>query len=675
MNNIPAGSTLFVGTEVWGPSDPSMYGGGGMQGGEPNANHTGEDINMVDDAPTRVPTAGAIRLDPDRPEGSQLSAKRFAVATPARDAAHDAHMYAEAQQQKAKTATREKKELEVKLLAAEQMNADLKKTNEEWEGARKQWEGQWEAFTRQRDLQFKAQLETQRKENMEHLLRQMNAELDNRAAESRKKVFALEQKHELERQKMLVDFTEQTRVALEKKQADYDIKLAAFHARHSSQRQQGPRPTEMDDIRFPDAAPTRQPQFIPPVTRAERQVEAIIRDTPGRLPIVSMTAPAHPESSAEPQTSVAPERNAAGINLDDPGVQELLRTMVRETMAEDSPSPKKSTRSKRKPGAQAILTRVRKDQQQGLSEVDDLMWKQVVRESFRLNTGLDRAKDFHDYQSVTEEDARRCEVGEKSPPEGSCQLYFGFGWANSLWNKQVLETLIQKLLKARAKDSGHYEIPDVAEGYILALFVNRLKDARGQWALYQPRTGESSADALERATAYMEDRRERNVGTSRKKSKFDVRRATTDKMLKISAAKQDHPAAATWKWLGEELLDQLEVGGMSSEEDEPMDVQCGNQVVVMTAHKISICPWRLVKVANYLEVIDKATDARRTKKIQKRIRVRGQRQSMTEPPLGLPRALYDADWLAQQKKYIPDVEEELEISEKEMTLMEIAVSN
>ncbi|KAJ6543228.1 hypothetical protein DFH09DRAFT_1088921 [Mycena vulgaris] len=672
MNDIPAGSTLF-GTEVWGTSDPSTYGGdgnnSGMQGGELNANHTEDDINMVDDGgpthvPTHVPTAGVTRHDLDRP-GSQVVCRN----NPCKGRGSRRTHVRRGSNSESEDGYTGEKELEAKLLAAERMNAALQKTNAEWEGARQEWGGQWEAFTQQRDQQFQAQLETQRKENMEHLVRQMNAELDNRAAEARNKVFALEQKHQLERQKMEADFAEQNRVALEKKQADYDTKLAAFHARHSSQRQQGARPTEMDELRFPDAPPTRQPQFIPPATRAERQVEAIIRDTPGRLPIVSMTAPAH---QAPPETSAAPGQNGAGagINLDDPAVQERLRVMVQETMAE----AKKSPRTKRKPGAQAMLTRVRKDQQQWLSEADDLMWKQVVRESFRLNTGLDRAKDFYDYEGVTQEEARRCEAGEKTPPAGSCQLYFGVGWANSLWNKQVLENLIQNLLKARAKDSGHYDIPDLTEGYILALFVNRLKDARGQWALYQPRAGETSADAIERATAYMEERRERNIATSRKKSKFDVRHETTGKMIKICLAKQDDPGVKTWNWLRNELLDELETGGMSSEEDEPMEVRYGNQATVMTAHKISICPWRLPKVVDYLELIDKASDARRTKKIQKRIRIRGERQSMTEPPLRLARALYDADWLAQQKKYMPDVEEELQITEKEITLMNI-VSN
>lgn len=294
---------------------------------------------------------------------------------------------------------------------------------------------------------------------------------------------------------------------------------------------------------------------------------------------------------------------------------------------------------------------------------------------------------------MSEDTANRCDAGETAPDANSYQLFFGIGWATSLWNKAVLDKSIQDVLRKRAEDPGHYDIPDVTEGYLKALFVNCLRDARNEWARHQPRLGETLEEARERATTYELERRERNVGQSRKRNvsggsestrsasgltrwqKFNVRCQTTETMMKISLAKQDEGAAATWKWLKDDLLDELDVAGMSSEEDEPVEVNCGDQRMVTTAHKIKICPWRLSKVTEYVELIDDATQKRMTKPVQKRFRIRGQTRSMTDPPLKLARALYDTAWLAEQKAFIPDIEEQLEISEKELKLMEIAVSN
>lgn len=317
----------------------------------------------------------------------------------------------------------------------------------------------------------------------------------------------------------------------------------------------------------------------------------------------------------------------------------------------------------------------------------------IARETWRHSTGLIRARDFFDYNGVSEEIVSQCEEGTTAPEAITSKLFFGTGWANCVWNKTILDKYVQEVLRKRTQDPGHYEVPDVSNGYLVALFFNCLKEARSEWSRHQPRLGETHVEARERANKYDAMRRVKNVLTSRKRNvscglectlsvneliiaqKFLTRRQTVEKMIRISLATNDTAGVETWKWLGEELLGKLGVGGMSSEEDEAAEITCGDVTMVSTAHKISTCPWRLQKITDYVVTIDKTAETCTTKAVNKRMRVRSDKRSTTDPPLGLPIALYDSAWLTEQKKYVPDIEEQLEISQKEFGLKEIVVTN
>ncbi|KAJ7103948.1 hypothetical protein C8R44DRAFT_887436 [Mycena epipterygia] len=637
---MPGGSSLF-GTDVWASQPDNV----GMHDGEPHA-VSDEDINMVDGGHNaRALSAWGAE---GRPQGYN-EAKRVAVSNPLREEARDARAYAETQFAKAKLAAREKRLLEAQLATAQKemqtMAEQMQARDEEWEAARQNWGKEWNQFTEQRDLEFKTQLADLTQKNLEQLQQQMHSELTARSAHTQQELENIAENHRRERETLLAEVEERNHLEQQKKQAEFDTQLAAFHARFSTQRRQATQNNGTNDVRFPDAPPPRTPQFISGSTREERRLETIIREGPGRFPVVSMTAPA--ESSAAPESSPTPEQNAGLLmNLDDPVVQQRLLGLFRESLGQRT--AQKSPRKKRKnvTGAQTALIQARRGQQEELSATHDLRWKAVVRESWRLRTGLNRAKDFVNYQGVSEATANRCEAGETAPDASSYQLFFGIGWATSLWNKAVLDKSIQDVLQKRAEDPGHYDIPDVTEGYLKALFVNCLRDARTEWARHQPR---------------VEKRWTKRVSVQRHTS-WNVGREASGTLARET----------NWK---DDLLDELDVGGMSSEEDEPVEVHCGDQRMVTTAHKIKICPWRLAKVTEYVELIDNATQKRMTKPVQRRFRMRGQTRSTTDPPLKLARALYDTAWLAQQKTFIPDIEEQLEISEKELVLMEIAVSN
>ncbi|KAJ7210737.1 hypothetical protein GGX14DRAFT_565348 [Mycena pura] len=466
---------------------------------------------------------------------------------------------------------------------------------------------------------------------------------------------------------------EEMRREAEKRQAEYDTKMAAFHSRRIGGR---PEPDDRED-----GIPERVPQYVSDTTREQRRIEVILRDREGeRFPPVSMTAPTQPTPSSseapheepepEPSSSSTPDMLAA---LENPLIQQRIMEMVGEKLKAKS----KGKRKKGRVGSMAALNKAREEQKDALTHEQDLRWKTLVREKYRSATGHIRGKDFFNYEGVAAATVKRCDEGDPSAqPRGSNEkLYFGEGWASALWNRIIFEKCIDEMLTKRAEDPGKWEVPDVSTEYLMALFINCIKLGRAEWRRNQPNAGETFMQARERAKEYDAERSEKRVATSRKNAKFETRVRTSKRMMEVSLAKNDHTSADTWKWFKDDFLPELDKGGMSSEEDEPAEVVVGNERTVQTVHGIKICPWRAPKITSYMKMIDEAGDNVSLKLSNKRPRIRGRTESKAEPPHGLPRAMYNEDWLAQRKPYIPDIEKELEIKEKPFTLMDIEVVN
>ncbi|KAJ7880095.1 hypothetical protein B0H13DRAFT_2542436 [Mycena leptocephala] len=697
MTEMPGGSSYFHGNnEHSNQDDVAMHGGGtelwqaqpdnvnnavAMHGGgtelwqaQPdniNNPYVGSAVTVRPDIEMNTVDSSRVWADADRPRINE--AKRVAVATPARNEAVEARIDAETVREKAKAVIREKHELAAKLDQAQQHIAALQveqqrqaaQRNHDWEQQQQHWKTEWDKFSGERDIAFQRKLEWYREENYRQIQKEMQAQIVAHEVELQAKLAEIEETGRREQ--------ETIRREQEKQQVDHETKMAALHARFSSQRRgaQQPQHNDMEDPQFPDAPPACTPQYIPEATRQGRRLETVIRQGVDRFPVVTMAAPMQPAPSAVPET---PEHNTAHgtllVDLNDPVVEQRVKGLIDAALG-----TKKSPRKRRqaKAGATASLVQARQEQQKDLAVKDDLRWKvifklilwTITRENWRKNTGLNHAKDFCDYEGV----------GDTAPEACTSKLYLGPSWATCLWNKKILEMCVQQVLQKRKEDPGAYDVPDISEGYLFALFHNFLKDARNEWSRHQPRLGESVVDVRKRVEAYEVDRRARNIATSRKKNKFDLRYKITQIMVQICLAKNDTAGAATWKWLGEELLDKLGVGAMSSEEDEAIEVPCGNSRLVATAHNIKICPWRLQKITQYVEIINKTTETCGPKPANKRFRLRGKKQSTTSPPVKLPRALHDAAWLSKTKEFMPDIEELLEISEEEFQLMELAVVN
>lgn len=156
--------------------------------------------------------------------------------------------------------------------------------------------------------------------------------------------------------------------------------------------------------------------------------------------------------------------------------------------------------------------------------------------------------------------------------------------------------------------------------------------------------------------------------------KYNKRQRQLKTLLQIAVAKKDRPAMEAWQYAGR-VVTELGPGGMSSEEDVIHQMNIGKLIKPVKMNEISLCEWRAKKATDVLILADEHGAATvKGSGPAGRERIRGQTMSDSFPPVGLARALYDADWLATQKTFDPDFEEELKIAEKDFTLRDIEMA-
>ncbi|KAK7013595.1 hypothetical protein R3P38DRAFT_3576261 [Favolaschia claudopus] len=134
--------------------------------------------------------------------------------------------------------------------------------------------------------------------------------------------------------------------------------------------------------------------------------------------------------------------------------------------------------------------------------------------------------------------------------------------------------------------------------------------------------------------------------------KLTLRKNTTaDRLLLATPETEEH---SNLKY-DEDLLEYLGVDGMSSEDDDTLVVPGG--VVPSNCFKVKKCIWRAEPVTYSMNNIDHhaAVHKRNNGKggAKKGTRVRVEELGKSEAPSGLPRALYDEDWLASKEREIP----------------------
>ncbi|KAF8121500.1 hypothetical protein K438DRAFT_2005114, partial [Mycena galopus ATCC 62051] len=414
---------------------------------------------------------------------------------------------------------------------------------------------------------------------------------------------------------------------------------------------------------FPNAAPAFQPRYIPETTRQKRQVDMIQRNIGGNLP--------HLRRVVNPTDGSGNDRDSPGGRGEEHSSEDEEEGEVTSRKGKGKGKAKKGSR------LQEILGSDKRTLKGLLKELlteMDMVLQALAREIFRISTGLNRAADFIHYEPATDEQVAQCgEANGERPVPGVSPFYFGKGFQTCMWNDMLLRGLVGDLRKQRAEDPNCLGIPDVSTDYLIALFLNHLREGRLVWARLKPHLGESVEMAEARAQQFDRLSKQSKSLRGRKETKWNKRTATAKKMMLLSARNPE--AVQIWKWV-KRLIELLGTTGMSSEDAKPNRVRIGGVNVMQTTHVIRVCAWRPEKVTAALELVDRAAEQISLKSsTTARPRIRGGKISSTLPPQGLPKALYDEQWMEDGLDMDSDFMDDLDVSEEAFELMELVAAD
>ncbi|KAJ7732560.1 hypothetical protein B0H16DRAFT_1468543 [Mycena metata] len=664
------------------------------------------DMGNTSNAPARSNGRNVIALcsrltslqEGHRHEQDNRPLKKQAVTTPQRDQLDNLREQSEQVRQDAKTARREKKEAQKQLQDLYRFARSAANTLQA-----QRWE-QTEAGVEAWKENAKVALNNQLHEQVAEQVAKTKAELTAEAAAAVKK--ASEEAHEeaqrtakagvaareaelketIARVNAEKEADKRRLQALEEKRnAEFETKMAAFRTRESTQRRGVGQP---NDGGVPDGTPIHRTELVSQATREQRRLETVMREGGNRLPTFTVIAPAVGPSGSGAAPTPDPQHIGQGAL---PVDQDLIARMIAEAVA-DAMKKKASPRKKRNvvPGLRAQLDTAKKWQQERMSRADDLSWK-VRLSSFGLQfRGLnsqqkfvdvvwrhaqsrEKADHFHDYDPAPESLMLRAEAGQLEESDAatmSSKFWFEANWEACVLNSLILDKCVEEIKQRRAEDTNGWHVQDVTDEYIKALFHGHMVQAQLAWKRNQIRAGEGEEEKNDRVAKWTDQRRMRTVATSRKMHKFELRMAGAKRMILRCVAERNDSGISMWTWMVE-VVSELGHAGMSSEDDRSVIPTVGRSRRAKTVHIIKICPWRLEKITEYLEYIDEITAETVSKGHSRRDREREEVRSNTLPPLGLPRSLYDAAWLSHTKARVPDIEEQLQISDKEFQIMDI----
>ncbi|KAJ7051572.1 RNA recognition motif of the spliceosomal PrP8-domain-containing protein [Mycena amicta] len=503
---------------------------------------------------------------------------------------------------------------------------------------------------------------------------------------------------------------------LAKQKADYDTHVASLAYRFS-------RPGSAATTTRSEAS--LRSGFFPPVARERRFVASLIGSgptiphVPGREPAGNSTSPAEGSATATGEgssTNPAPGGlsfggffNMAGFvgrgigrnpstqgataassssttgtagpsqpvlapelqSIANEVVQQLKQGgFVLQVGKESAQKPSGKGKKTRSP-AKAHRLAVKQQQDAFEDSDDDVVWKRFSRKRFKDNLGEpmngvhSNTADFARYESATAEEVELCSKGRLLPGEGEYKWYLGPGYYNAKWNQILVARAATQLQTERAEDTRLTALlPEVPDAYIAGLFMNFLKSAAEAYHLRQPRLGETGAQAQKRAEQYVERHLASNKGRQRKTNKYEKRKKMVKRLLLLAGNKKDAAQVAKLRFI-QQLVENLSVDGMSSEDDKPGKI--GETIV--TVHLVALSPWRNPVATKFLHWLD--DNAQTTMRTQTaRPRIRSDVKSPSAAPTGLPRSLYDEKWLAEEIEIDDCFEEQLEISQNAFEMLE-----
>ncbi|KAJ7613953.1 hypothetical protein FB45DRAFT_1036082 [Roridomyces roridus] len=285
---------------------------------------------------------------------------------------------------------------------------------------------------------------------------------------------------------------------------------------------------------------------------------------------------------------------------------------------------------------------------------------------------VQQAGDFAFHVPASARLVKACGDGlNNDPPAGLFQWDFSDGYGKSRWN----DLMMQKIVNLFLRDDGANGVlaeHGVHRDFLEQKLGEQLGRYRTSWKAYQPRfleaqgRMETQAEAHARALGANDQHLLSSRSTTMKTAKFTKRKDTVDKTIEIKKLDGTAQDIATWERLLEMLI-LLGEQGMSSEDEDELEVD-GIKIPVFI---VKICIWREPRIVDYLRLVDaqtaqfKGVQRPRGPKPETRVRKPGNGNGVAKAPVGLPRSLYNEQWLAAAS---PSYLKELKVSKEAFEL-------
>ncbi|KAJ7635923.1 hypothetical protein B0H17DRAFT_1217192 [Mycena rosella] len=379
---------------------------------------------------------------------------------------------------------------------------------------------------------------------------------------------------------------------------------------------------------FPAHPPRMLPQFINAQTHQQRRFQ-VIKTSGSRLLVIPLEpGGGNAEGGSADDTGSGNPREVFTLDPSDPKCMELITKAVRDVLQQLGVAAVTVNKESKSPWAPSKRATQRRRQQAAMSKEHDLYWKRALHEIWRVCYSRSTAEDFASYKSRS-------------------------------WD-----------IEARHDSEDGWGVPDVSEEYLEDELHGLLQRSQEAWARWKPRldpvalTVETEEEAIARVEANQKIRRGNIKASNTKKRKYEKRHKCVVMTIRIKtdAGGDEAKDLDAWEFF-KEMLEHLAPGGMSSEEDEVRDI--GGRLITKV-YVVKICIWRPMAVTEYVEMInDTALPLKNAKGASLSPRIREDKIGSSAAPVGMPEAMYDKEWLADQRQKRPHyLKEVLKVSKE-----------
>jgi hypothetical protein len=280
-----------------------------------------------------------------------------------------------------------------------------------------------------------------------------------------------------------------------------------------------------------------------------------------------------------------------------------------------------------------------------------------------LNFGLQTGREFY---QVTPANSNKCWAYNENPTnEGPNPdtLQFDAAAHNTAWNQRCIEIMAQKI----RDDKERFMLPDtVTDKQLYEILLSRWQKLHGKWNETNARmlpTGrfETVQEVASRISKAKVNIKHSENARSRRRTKFQTRKEIVKEEIEglNRGNPNDEQELRFWTWLLEVLV-HLDVEGMSSTESDT--IQATGDRVYFT-HLVG---WRRQEIGEKLRKVDERRDA-----IKNAAGNRPVTKTYTNQPSrrkhrdGIPRIIYDQEWLASNEKTL-----RVKVSEEQMEFLD-----